>query len=59
MSKSLSCKNLGDLECSWEGKAETEEELLEVALAHGREAHDITEVSEELLGEMKAAIRDE
>jgi predicted small metal-binding protein len=59
MSKSLSCKNLGDLECSWEGKAETEEELLEVALAHGREAHDIAEVSEELLGEMKAAIRDE
>jgi predicted small metal-binding protein len=59
MSKSLSCKNLGDLECSWEGKAETEEELLKVALAHGREAHDITEVSEELLGEMKAAIRDE
>lgn len=59
MGKSLSCKNLGDLECTWEGKADTEEELLEVALTHGREAHNITEVSDELLEEMKSAIRDE
>ena len=59
MSKTLSCKNLGDLECTWEGKADTEEEILEVALTHGREAHGITEVSDELLEEMKSAIRDE
>lgn len=58
MGKSLSCKNLGDLECTWEGTAETEEELFELALAHGKEAHGITEASEELLGAMKAAVKD-
>ena len=59
MGKTLDCKDLGDIECTWQGKAETEEELIEVAKAHGREAHGITEVSPELMEQIKTAIKDE
>jgi len=59
MGKTLNCKDLGDLECTWQGKAETEEELIELAKVHGREAHAITEVSPELMEQIKAAIKDE
>ena len=59
MGKTLSCKELGSIECTWEGKAETEEELIQLAKEHGRDAHDITEVSPELMEQMKAAIKDD
>ncbi len=59
MGKAVSCKNLGDIECTWEGRADTEEELIELAKAHGRDAHDITEFSPELMVQLKAAIKDE
>ncbi len=59
MGKAVSCKNLGDIECTWEGKADTEEELIELAKEHGRDAHDITEFSPELMEQLKAAITDE
>ena len=58
MGKTLSCKDLGDIKCTWEGKAETEEELIEAARVHGREAHGINEISPELMGQIKAAIQD-
>jgi predicted small metal-binding protein len=59
MGKAVSCKNLGDIECTWEGKADTEEELIELAKEHGRDAHDITEFSPELMEQLKAVITDE
>ncbi len=59
MGKAVSCKNLGDIECTWEGRADTEEELIELAKAHGRDAHDITEFSPELMEQLKTAIKDE
>ena len=59
MGKSVSCKNLGDIECTWEGRADTEEELIELAKEHGRDAHDITEFSPELMEQLKAVIKDE
>lgn len=59
MGKTVSCKDLGSLECTWKGRADTEEELIEMAKVHGRDAHGLTEISEELMRELKAAIRDE
>jgi predicted small metal-binding protein len=59
VSKTVSCKDLGSIECTWEGKADTEEELIELAKAHGRDVHGITEVSPELMEQIKAAIKDE
>jgi predicted small metal-binding protein len=59
MSKVVSCKDLGDLNCTWEGRADTEEELIEMAKVHGRDVHGITEVTPELMEQLKAAIRDE
>jgi predicted small metal-binding protein len=59
MGKTVSCKNLGSIECTWEGKADTEEELIELAKEHGREVHDMTEFSPEFMGQLKAVIKDE
>ena len=59
MGKTVSCKNLGDLECTWEGRADTEEELIALAKEHGRDEHGITEFSPELMEQLKAVIKDE
>ena len=59
MGKKVSCKDLGDIECTWEGRADTKEELVELATAHGREAHGIKEFSSELMDQLSAAIKDE
>jgi predicted small metal-binding protein len=58
MGKTLKCKDIGVTDCTWEGKAETEEELLEMAKAHAP-VHDITEITPEMMEQLKAAITDE
>ena len=58
MGKSLKCKDIGVTDCTWEGKAETEEELIEMAKAHGP-VHGINEISPEMMADLKAAIKDE
>lgn len=58
MGKSLKCKDVGMTDCNWEAKAETEEELLELAKAHAPE-HGLTEIPPEMVEQLKAAIRDE
>jgi predicted small metal-binding protein len=58
MGKAVSCKDLGDIKCTWEGKADTEEELIAMAKAHGRDEHGITEFTPELMEEFKAKIRE-
>ena len=58
MGKAVSCKDLGDIKCTWEGKADTEDELVELATKHGRDAHGITEFTPELMDGLKAAIKD-
>ncbi len=58
MGKSLKCKDVGLTDCSWEAKADTEEELIELAKAHAP-VHDITEITPELIEQLKAAMKDE
>jgi len=58
MGKTLKCKDIGLTDCTWEAKADTVEEIIEMAREHAP-AHDITEVTPELIEELKAAIKDE
>ncbi|MHA3979436.1 DUF1059 domain-containing protein [Halovulum sp. GXIMD14794] len=57
MTKVLKC---GDLMpgCSFQAKAETEDEILQAAAAHAKEAHGL-EATPELVEKVKAAIREE
>jgi predicted small metal-binding protein len=47
----LRCKDTGT-DCDWEGRADTEKELLEMAFHHGKEVHKI-----ERTPEMEGAVR--
>jgi predicted small metal-binding protein len=44
-------------DCTWEATADTEEELIELAKEHAP-VHDITEITPELIAELKAAMKD-
>lgn len=57
MSKEIAC---GDVVkgCSWHAHAKTEDELVAKVAAHAAHDHGVTEVSPELLAQVKAAIRD-
>jgi predicted small metal-binding protein len=58
MAKVLSCKDTGILDCTWEGRAETEEELLRQAKEHAAAVHNETEFSAEEMAAIRAAIRE-
>jgi predicted small metal-binding protein len=55
MSKHVACGMLVK-GCAFEASAETEEELLQKVGAHGAAAHGFTEVTPELLAQVKAVI---
>jgi predicted small metal-binding protein len=56
MTKQLSC---GDLMqgCQFVAKADDEQQLLQVVARHAAEVHGITEITPDLLGKVKAAIK--
>jgi predicted small metal-binding protein len=56
MAKQLRCRDVG-MNCEFEARADTEEELLRQAAAHARDTHQITEMSPELANRVRAAIR--
>ena len=56
MSKTIHCKDLG-LDCDFVAKADTEETLLEQVAHHASTVHGINEITPELLGQVKSAIR--
>jgi predicted small metal-binding protein len=58
MAKILRCSDMGS-PCKWEGRAETEEEVLKLAAKHAAEVHGMKEMPKELLSKAKALIRDE
>jgi predicted small metal-binding protein len=57
MSKTLKC---GDLMpgCDFVAHGESEEEVLQKAAAHAKEAHGIEEVTDELAAQVRAKISD-
>jgi predicted small metal-binding protein len=58
MAKLLRCKDVG-MDCDFEARAETEEELLKQAAEHAAAVHDMQEIPEDVLAKVRAAIRSE
>ena len=58
MAKVLHCSDVG-FECDGVIRAETEEEALKQAAEHARTVHNLQELSEEVVGKVREAIRDE
>jgi predicted small metal-binding protein len=56
--KVLSCREVG-ADCDFVARAKTQEEVLRLAAEHGRKAHDMREISEDMKAKIVAAIREE
>ncbi len=56
MAKQLRCRDVG-MNCDFETRGDTEEEVLKQASAHARTAHQITEMTPELAAKVRGAIR--
>ena len=56
MTMQLCCRDVG-LNCDFEARGNTEEEVLQKASAHARWVHQITQMSLELENKIRAAIR--
>jgi len=58
MGKIIRCREVG-VDCDFEARGATEQEVLDKAAAHGRSALGIQELSPELVAKVRAAIREE
>ena len=58
MAKIVRCREVG-VDCDFEARGETEQEILDKCAEHGRSAHGIQELSPELLVMVLGAIREE
>lgn len=56
--KVLRCRDVG-FDCDSVMRAETEEAILRQAAEHARTVHDLSQVSEEAIEDIRAAIHDE
>ena len=57
MAKILKCKDVG-MDCDFVARGETEEEVLKLAAAHAGTTHEMTDMSDEVLAQVRAAIHD-
>ncbi|NBB74206.1 MAG: DUF1059 domain-containing protein [Bacteroidetes bacterium] len=57
MATVLRCKDVG-FDCDGVIRAETEEEALQQAAQHAKEAHGLDEVTDEIIAQVQAAMRD-
>jgi predicted small metal-binding protein len=57
MAKEFACKDIG-MNCGFKAKAKTEEELLTQIAKHAKEAHNMNEISPEVMQKVKASIKD-
>jgi predicted small metal-binding protein len=58
MAKVLKCKDVG-MDCDFVARGETEEEVLKLAAEHAAPVHGMTEMSDEIVAKVRAAIHDE
>lgn len=57
MKKVFCCSDL-NIECDWEGRAETEEELLKRVAEHAAEQHSMKEITQPMREIILSKIRD-
>jgi predicted small metal-binding protein len=55
--KSISCRSVG-VDCDFEARGETTEEVMRKCTEHARKEHGMTEISAELAEKVRASIRD-
>lgn len=58
MAKVVKCRDVG-VDCDFEARGQTEQEVLRNAAEHARTAHGMKEIPPELAVKVKAAIREE
>ena len=58
MTKVLRCNDLMP-GCMWEGRGNTEAEVLMQAAEHAKTAHNLTDISPEMISHARGAIQDE
>jgi len=58
MAKILRCRDVG-IDCDFEVRATTEEEILKKAAEHAQAVHNMKEIPEEVVEKVRAAIHDE
>jgi len=58
MAKVLRCRDVG-VDCDFEARGQTEQEILKQCQEHARSAHGMNEIPPELAVKLKSAIRDE
>ena len=58
VSKIVSCREVG-VDCDFEARGETEQEILQKCADHARSAHGMQELPPELTEKVRSAIRDE
>jgi predicted small metal-binding protein len=58
MAKVLRCRDVG-MDCNFEVRAETEEEILKKAVQHAQTVHKMKEIPKEVVEKVRAAIHDE
>lgn len=56
MAKELRCRDVG-LDCDFQARGNSEEEVLQQAAAHARSAHQINDMPPDLAAKVRAAIR--
>jgi predicted small metal-binding protein len=58
MAKVLHCKDVG-MDCHFIARADTENEILQLAAAHAKTTHGMQEIPAEVVAKVRAAIREE
>ncbi len=58
MAKSYTCRDVG-VECDWKTSGETEDEIMSAIQKHAAVVHPTIELTPELVGKVRAAIKQE
>ena len=58
MAKVVTCRDVG-VDCDFEARGETEQEILQQCVEHARTAHGMNELPAELAAKVRGAIRTE
>jgi predicted small metal-binding protein len=58
MAKVIKCRSVG-VDCDFEARGETVEEVLQKCAEHGRQEHGMQEISPDLQAKIRAAVQDE
>ena len=57
MAKTFQCSDIG-VACSWHTCADTEQEVMEQVTAHARDAHGMTELTDEMRDKIHGAVKE-